>query len=78
MGYIDNGNFSVKKSSVHLSVGKTTEDTWKDVDFNRHTYFMTGVKDVVVIVGNPSPDADNMSTKGINVYKITFDGELID
>lgn len=39
---------------------------------------MAGVKDTIVIAGNPSPDADNMSIKGINIYKVTFDGELLD
>lgn len=78
VGYIDDGNFSIKKTNVHLSVGKATEDTWSTVVDNKHSYFMAGVKDTVVIVGNPSPDADNMSNKGIDVYKVTFDGELID
>ena len=78
VGYIDNGNFSIKKSNVHLSVGKETADTWSNAIINRHSYFMAGVDDTVVIVGNSSPDADNMSTKGIDVYKVTFDGELID
>ena len=78
VGYIDNGNFSIKKTNVHLSVGKSTEDTWSTAVGNKHSYFMAGVKDTVVIVGNPSLDADNMSKKGIDMYKVTFDGELID
>lgn len=39
---------------------------------------MAAVEDFVVIVGNPSPDADNMSAKGVDMYRVTFDGELID
>ena len=78
VGYIDNGNFSVKKSNVHLSVGKETADTDINAPSRGHYCFITGVEDTVVVVGNPSPDADNMSTKGIDMYKVTFDGELID
>lgn len=78
VGYIDDGNFSIKKSNVHLSVGKEVSDTWGSTNINLHSYFMAAIEDTVVIVGNPSPDADNMSNKGINMYKVTFDGELID
>lgn len=39
---------------------------------------MAGVENTIVVVGNPSPDADNMSNKGVDMYKVTFDGELID
>lgn len=78
VGYIDNGNFSIKKSNVHLSVGKNTWATWDNAPRNGNASVIASVKDTIIIVGNPSPDADNMSTKGIDVYKVTFDGELID
>ena len=31
VGYIDNGNFSIKKTNVHLSVGKNVADTYTSV-----------------------------------------------
>lgn len=78
VGYIDDGNFSIKKTNVHLSVGKETADTYSNTIGNKHSYFMAGVENTIVVVGNPSPDADNMSTKGVDMYRVTFDGELID
>ena len=78
VGYIDNGNFSIKKTNVHLSVGKETADNYHSAISNKHSCFMAAVEDTIVIVGNPSPDADNMSTKGVDMYRVTFDGELID